>query len=282
MVFRRNVLSLLVLLMVGSLSALRAGTLNAIYWAEGSTNPSGTYTYESPAATQNGSSVIGVIPTGASQSSPDNDVVNYFRTVSDLPGAAAAYDGVLLGNLSGYIGLTATFNLFDSAHPAGAAFAASDVVGETYPGQVGSNAGIRLMFMGGTYVDPVNGITPNEWWSDSSGAYVTSMNNGQDITLTALFDPSLWSNYYGHVGNESAATQAQFDAALAGVTRLGLSFGSGYFYSDGFAFDTGGAAGIQLDGISGIPSASTPEPGTAAALGGALCILALLRRRSRV
>jgi hypothetical protein len=64
---------------------------------------------------------------------------------------------------------------------------------------------------------------------------------------------------YGHVGNAGVDQEAQFAAALSGVTRLGISFGSGNFFSDGFAFTGGGAADIQLDDIS---TFQTPEPGS--------------------
>jgi hypothetical protein len=261
-----------VALLVAAGAPLRAGVLVASYWAEGSTDPSGVYDFGSPMAAQAGSSIIGVIPTDAT--SPDLDVVNYFRTLSSLPGASAAYDSILLGDLSGYTGLTATFNLYDSALPANAPFSAAQFVGE-----MGSNFGIRLMFMGGYLTDG----TPNEWWSNPVVADPTSMNNGQDVTLTAAFDPAQWSNYYGHIGTESAETQTEFDQALAGVTRLGLSFGSGYFFSDGFALNTGGAAQIELKNMEAMSAngSSVPEPGTLAILGGALCALALLRRHSR-
>ena len=274
--------SLRAVLLIGAATCcLHASTINAAYWADATTDSAGNYT-NSPLATQVGNSVAGVIPTDASQTQPDLDVINYFRTIGSLNGASAAYDGTLLGNLTGFTGLTATFRINDDAVAAGAAFAASSIVGETYPGQDGSNAGIRLMFMGGYLSDG----TPNEWWSDSAVAYVTSMMNGQDVTLTIDFDPSLWSNYYGHVGTESADTVSQFDTALAGVTRLGLSFGSGSFFSDGFAFNTGGSATIQLDSIGafgGSPApepSSTPEPATFVLLGGALVGLGLFRRES--
>lgn len=259
---------------------LPAATINPLYWADATTDSSGTYS-NSPGAFQVGNSVAGVIPTGASQ--PGLDSISYFRTLASLPGASTAYDGTLLGDLSGRTGLTATFRINDSALAAGSTFAASSIVGDSYPGQTGSNAGIRLMFMAGYLADRT---TPNEWWSRGAVSYVTSMRNGQGVTLTVDFDPFLWSNYYGHVGTESADTLSQFNTALAGVTRLGLSFGSGYFFSNGFAFNTGGSANIQLDSIgtlggSPVPNpSSTPEPATLALLGGAFVGLGLFRRQS--
>lgn len=263
-------------------SSLHADTtLNALYWADASTSATGIYNSESPGATPSGNYVVGMIPTDANQNSPDNDVVNYFRTLSNLSGASTAYNDVLLGDLSLVTSLSVTFNLFDSALPLGDPFPASALVGETYTGESGSNAGIRLMFMGGYYSDPLYGNTPNEWWSNPAAAYVTSMDNGQNVTLTVPFDPSMWSNYYGHVGTDSAATEIQFYDALTGVSRLGLSFGSGYFFSDGFAFNTGGTAQIEIEGISVTSSRVAPEPGTFVLFGGAFCVLALLRRRLR-
>jgi hypothetical protein len=257
----------------------RAGViLTGAYWAESSSDASGTYTYNSSLATQNGSAVRGAIPTNSSLNSDpnasDNNVVMYFRTDTDLAGAANAYNGVLLGNLSGNTGLTATFSLNNSALSAGQLLPASDVVGDTYPGQGGNNAALRLMFMGGFLPDG----TPNEWWSDSAAAYVTSMGNGQDVTLTTVFDPALWSNYNGQIGNTDAG---EFNAALDNVTRLGLSFGSGYFFSNGFGFDTGTGttAYIQLDSISPTPSA-VPEPSSFLLVGGAAVVLAALRKRA--
>ena len=277
-VFKTGVVCLLALLVANTAAVtLHADSLIASYWAEGSTDPSGNYNPTGPISTQAGAYVVGAIPTDATSS--DGDLINYFRTLSALPGATAAYDGFLLGDLSGYTGLTATFNLDDSAVAPGATFQTSELVGE-----MNSNFGIRLMFMGGYLADG----TPNEWWSNPTVAWATSMQNGQNATLTVAFDPSLWSNYYGHVGTESTDTETQFAQALAGVTRLGLSFGSGYFFSDGFAFNTGGSAQIELEAIAPTlangevaGAAATPEPGYAGVLAGALCLLGVTRRRAR-
>jgi len=130
--------------------------VNAAYWADWSS--AGDF-YGPIAAMQCGTSACGAITTSGTV---DSDVVNYFRTTTDIAGAEAAYNGVLLGDLSGYTGLTATFSLSDSALTNGAAFPAGDIVGES------SNAGLpRLMFMGGFLTDG----TPNEWWSNPTAAY---------------------------------------------------------------------------------------------------------------
>ena len=267
---------LLLLTVCALVPCVFAGTvLTANYWAEGSTDASGTYTYNGPGATQLGSAVIGYIPTNGNQQYPDSNVVNYFRTGTYIAGAGGAYNGALLGNLTGYSGLTATFSLNNSALAAGQQFDSSQLVGELISGQT-SNAGLRLMFMGGSTVPP--GATPNQWWSNPGVVYVTSMKNGQDVTLTVDFDPALWSNYYGHRGTESSTTIAQFEDALANVTRLGLSFGSGYFYSDGFSFNTGGTAYIELDSIGTTGGgSSTPEPASFALLLGSIVPIAAVR-----
>jgi hypothetical protein len=248
--------------------------LVAADWTDSSTNASGNYTH-TPGATQNGSGVSGAIQTDASQTSPDNEVTNYLRTGSDL--GIGFGDTALLGDLSGFNGLTATFNITNNNLAAGAQFTSSEIVGELIPGQTGSptNSALRLVFTGGAPID--NAGTPNEWWFDGNPAVVTSMLNGVDVTANDPFDPALWSNYNGIIGNSSPDATAQFDAALSDVTRLGLSFGSGDFFSDGFAFNTGGTAAVSLDAIS-----ATPEPGTFGLLlaGGAILLGAARRKFS--
>jgi hypothetical protein len=161
---------------------------------------------------------------------------------------------------------------------AGAGFTSSEIVGEEIPGDPSapSNAALRLVFTGGAPIDASG--TPNEWWFDPSAAVVTSMLNGVDVTVNDPFDPALWSNYNGIVGNSSAEATAQFEDALSDVTRLGLSFGSGDFFSDGFAFNTGGTASINLDSIDA--TSATPEPGTFGLLlaGGAILLGAARRK----
>jgi hypothetical protein len=253
--------------------------LSAADWTESTTDALGNYSH-TPAATQNGNGVTGPIQTDANQAFPDFDVTNYIRTGSDF-GLASGGDSALLGDLSSFSGLSATFNISNSTLAAGAQFTSSEIVGETSPpGTPGSptNSALRLVFSGGgAAFGTLTDGNPNEWWFDPSPAVVTAMLNGVDVTSNAVFDPSQWSNYDGIVGNSSPAATAQFDEALSDVTRLGLSFGSGNFFSDGFAFNTGGAATINLDAI-----AATPEPGTFGLLlaGGAILLGAARRKRT--
>jgi hypothetical protein len=271
MPFWKNSLYLSVLIATSSTAPLlHAGVLNAANWAEGSTDSTGNYNPWGPAATPNGASIIGYIPTDANQASPRNDVVNFFRTGTSLGTATTDYNGTFLGDLSGTLGLAAVFSLNDSNLAEGGQFQAANIVGERYSGQVGSNAGIRLMFMAGYLPDS----TPNEWFSNHAAAYVTSMYNGQDVTLDVRFDPSQWSNMNGLQGDSSDEARAEFEQALSGVTRLGLAFGSGSFYTNGFAFNDGGTAYIQLDNITPTPEPSCMFPLTAVGL-----IAAFLVRR---
>lgn len=265
------------------------------YWAESWTDS--TDTYQSPDQTKNvvvGGQLVASIPTDGNPDSPDIEVVNYVRTRSDLPGASAYYSGSLLGNLSGTGELTATFSLNNSALAPGEQFQASEFVGEgtgpqmTSPPDLNDPSGytynsgtpspqLRLVFTGSTpdLTDDPSGNTPNEWWSTGSNAvFATSIDNGQDVTLTVSFDPSDWSNYDGKNGALSPAYTNDFNTALSDVSLLGISFGSGDFYSDGFSFDTpGGIASLDVSNISTV----VPEPASFSVLG--LGALALLRRR---
>jgi hypothetical protein len=267
---------------LAAVGPVQAEIVNAADWTESTTDASGNYPVYA-AVTQVGNGVTGPIATNAIQSSPDSDVTNYIRTGSDFgAGLPSGGDSTLLGNLSGYAGLSATFSISNSTLGAGVQFTSPEIVGETVPpGAPGSptNSAVRLVFSGGgAAFGTLTDGNPNEWWFDPSPAVVTSMLNGVDVTLNSVFDPSLWSNYDGIVGNASPAATAQFNEALSDVTRLGLSFGSGDFFSDGFAFDTGGTATINLDAIDA--TSATPEPGTfGLLLAGGVILLGAARRK---
>ncbi|MGA3065578.1 MAG: PEP-CTERM sorting domain-containing protein [Tepidisphaeraceae bacterium] len=248
------------------------------YWGESGTDGTGTYNSPQSNVTLSGSTLVAPIPVDANADYPDYDVVNYVRTWTSLAGGY--YAGTLSGNLTANAGLTATFNLSDSAITAGSQFQSSQFVGEgtTDSGNqytFGSDEGteiytgtptpsLRFVFTGG-------GADP-EWWS-TSGVLATSMFNGTDATLTVNFSPSSWSDINGQNGS---LDPTDFETALGSVSRLGISFGSGYFYSDGFAFNTAddSSASLNIDSI-----ASVPEPASFSilALGG----LGLLARRRR-
>ena len=260
------------------------------YWAEAFTDSSGTYHSPDQNTTVSGGMLSAPIPTDGDSSLPDYDVVNYVRVYGDLlPGAATYYNGTLLGNLSGASQVTATFNVTNSALSLGSPFEAGQFVGEgtnpsgtyyTSGGDLGQEIyngtptpSVRIFFLGST-AETANGDgSPNEWWADASAANLTSMNNGQDVTLSVSFDPSAWSNYDGHVGDASAGFTTDFDNALSSVERIGLSFGSGDFFSDGWSFNTNGTADLNLQSFS----TTVPEPASFGLMG--IAALALMRRR---
>ena len=93
------------------------------------------------------------------------------------------------------------------------------------------------------------------------------MTNGDDVTFTVDFNPADWSNVYGHDGDSSAAETADFNSALAKVKYMGLSFGSGDFFADGFAFNTGGNAAINVSNFSTSAGGTIATPAPSSLLG---------------
>jgi hypothetical protein len=238
------------------------------YWSEYWTNSASQSTAaDTSKVSISGGHLTATVPTDASSNSLTTgnagpETVSYVRTRTDLPGASSYYGGTLLGNLTGKTGLTATFNLNNSTLTAGAPI--TGVVGDTY--NVPNNAGIRLYF----YSD-ANTLG----WYSKTVAYALQMSNGVDVTLTTdLTDPTQWTNTNGQGG---VANDPTFATSLADVTRVGLALGSGNFYSNGFAFNTGGSAAVQLDAINTV---ATPEPASLGVLG--LGAVGLLLRRRRM
>lgn len=259
---RRLLMGVVVALVMAMAGVAQAAvTLTAADWYESWTDASGNYAVPpapgpGPGISVSSGSLIAPIPTDANQSSPDNEVVNYVRTRTDVGTAASDYNGSLLGNLSGKTALTATFSLNNSALGAGATL--TNFVGETYPGSPNPTPGLRLVFTGTGTAATAAADIPNEWWSNPIYANALTMQNGVPVTLTVNFDPSQWSNYNGIMGT---ADLTDFDTALSGVTMLGISFGSGYFFSDGFAFDPSDST-ASLDLISIDTTGPVPEPAT--------------------
>jgi hypothetical protein len=252
-------------------------------WAEGITDSSGNVIPVVSNVTLSGSTLVAPIPTDAVQSAPDNDVTQFVFTGDGIGNGGTDYNGTLVGDLSANTGLTATFNLSNTALASGAPFTASQFVGESTnadPSIPPASPTLRLFIYGATpdYTDDPTGNTANWWWSNPIAASPTLMSNGQDVTITVPFDPSQWSNYFGHVGTENSAYTTDFDDAVSDTVFMGISFGSGEFFADGFAFDTGGdsAAALNIDSIN----ATVPEPTSLSLLG--VGALALLRRRRSI
>ena len=146
----RNTLALVAFVAVGSAASVGfAGIVSAGYWGESCvTDPPGITIPPSPTApSQSAASSAASIATDATSSAPDNDVLNYLRTRSDLPGATSAYFGTLLANLSGQSSVTATFNISNSALSPAQQFALGQLVGET----CGTDPSLRLTFITRTF-----------------------------------------------------------------------------------------------------------------------------------
>jgi hypothetical protein len=82
------------------------------------------------------------------------------------------------------------------------------------------------------------------WWSNPVSQILV---NGT-WTLTTDFNPSSWSDYYGHFGIDPAYA-AGFEAALANVTDIGVSFGGGCFFENGVG-TTDGSGTFTLDSFN--------------------------------
>jgi hypothetical protein len=231
-------------------------TVSSAYWGESATDASGNY--NSPVVPTNitgtATSLSAPIMTDGTQALANIDtvnnvsynVVNYVRAWQSLAGTN--YDGSLLGDLSGKSSISASFNLQNSNVASGSQFTIGELAGQ------GLTSGANVAPVDPSIRFSFSGANGSVWFS-TVGTSVTSMSNGADSSLTINFDPSAWSNLNGINGS---ADTADFNAALGDVTKLGFSFGSGYFYSDGFAFNTGGNASFNLDSISTAAAAPLP------------------------
>jgi len=82
----------------------------------------------------------------------------------------------------------------------------------------------------------------NYWWADVS-AY-TFAPGSATVTMTVNLNNVNWS---GICGNPASSNPAGFDLALANIKYVGISFGSGYFFSNGLGVDgTTGTATFTL------------------------------------
>jgi hypothetical protein len=81
------------------------------------------------------------------------------------------------------------------------------------------------------------------WWSSGPNAAATINASTGTVVLTDTFDPTHWSNAQGHSAADPVYTAA-FQAAVANVRQIGVSFGGGCFFDVGVAVkpNTGTAA----------------------------------------
>jgi hypothetical protein len=77
------------------------------------------------------------------------------------------------------------------------------------------------------------------WWSNPVAAALSA--NGPVSLATVPLAGANWSDFYGHFGNDPAYS-AGFNAAVANVTRIGLSFGGGCFFENGVGTTDGSGA----------------------------------------
>jgi hypothetical protein len=146
--------------------------------------------------------------------------------------------GTLLGDLTGKT-LTASFELAGVDSP-------FTYYGEPSCGSSDTSSYVRLFF------ETSNAGGFNEthyWWSNPASVDLSTLGNGTVASVTAsLGHAGDWSDYYGHFGNE-AGYSAGYQAAVANVTAVGLSFGGGCFFENGIG-TADGSGSFELTGFS--------------------------------
>src|SRR5205085_12233939 len=87
------------------------------------------------------------------------------------------------------------------------------------------------------------------WWSNPESVDLNTLKSlGPDgqYMLSAPLDPSQWSDFYGHKGSKAGYTDA-FNAAVADVQLIGVSFGGGCFFENGVGVSQGGGSFRLMD-----------------------------------
>jgi hypothetical protein len=87
----------------------------------------------------------------------------------------------------------------------------------------------------------------NFWWSNPTS--MTLNGNGTATLSVSLTDPSQGSDWNGQNGASSPSVTAEFNAAVAKVNQIGLSFGGGCFFENGVT-TTDGSGTFALTGFS--------------------------------
>ena len=88
----------------------------------------------------------------------------------------------------------------------------------------------------------------NYWWSNdgTTNSYyqLTTGSSPDTVTLSVSLEPAKWSNLCGSKGTDHPDA---FNAAIANIKIVGLSFGSGYFFANGVGVNyTTGTETFQL------------------------------------
>ncbi len=112
-----------------------------------------------------------------------------------------------------------------------------------------STATVRLYFETKTAgnFDP-----KNYWWFYGTGNGEADLSNMTPATLTSVLDINYWSDWDGHRANSDQAHIDAFNAAVANVQYIGLSFGGGSGYANGVGV-AGGPASFQLNSYTATP-----------------------------
>ncbi len=140
--------------------------------------------------------------------------------------------GAILGDLTGKT-ISATFEI------AGAAtFMYS---GEPSCGNTIST--LRLFFQ----TSNAGGFDETHFWWSNPVSYVLTNTSGPTTLTANLGDPSAWSDFFGHFGNDPGFPG--FADAVSNVTTIGLSFGGGCFFENGVG-TTDGSGTFTLDSFS--------------------------------
>ena len=149
----------------------------------------------------------------------------------------------------------ASFNFEQNVYTAQLVTTAKTLVGDLTDQTV--NATVAVSGVTGTFVDQNGGgCTPDNqtvrlffttknpgfnytdyWWSNPVSYQLTG--NGTGTLSVSLGDPSQWSDWNGQKGDSSTSVTDAFNAAVANVQTIGLSFGGGCFFENGVTTSDG-------------------------------------------
>ncbi|MHB1867439.1 MAG: hypothetical protein ACYCPP_00660 [Nitrososphaerales archaeon] len=100
-----------------------------------------------------------------------------------------------------------------------------------------------------------NGYNQNNYWWSNPTSYTFVSGSSGVVTLSVSLNPANWSNLCGQFGTSPpnpycapyTSCTVAFDSALASIKDVGLSFGSGSYFSNGLGVDGNtGTATFQL------------------------------------